>query len=103
MGKNILTDDMLQAAFALRKQEPWNVLGDYNVFAVKLSCGETGYCSVMGEAGIMHGLGLYVGRKQFSSFLRSLTNKKNTLRISREHHVVELYSMFVRCGQRHRG
>lgn len=74
--KNILTDDMLQAAFAFRKQEPWNVLGDYNVFAVKLSCGETGYCSVMGEAGIMHGLGLYVGRKQFSSFLRSLTIKK---------------------------
>jgi len=50
----ILTDQMLDAAFAFRKAQPWNDLTDSDVFAVKLPDGKTGYCCVMGNAGEHH-------------------------------------------------
>ena len=47
----ILIDDMLAAAFQYRDTELWKELTDSDVFAFRLSDGETGYCCVMGNAG----------------------------------------------------
>ena len=46
----ILTDEMLMAAFRYRETHLWEWLDDSMVFAFVLSDGETGYCSVMGNA-----------------------------------------------------
>ena len=68
----ILTNEMLWAAFDLRRAAPWKKLTDSDIFAVKLSSGEIGYCSVMGHGGEHYALGLYIGRKGFTSYLNSL-------------------------------
>lgn len=68
----ILTDEMLMAAFRFREAEMWKHLGDYDLFAFRLSDGETGYCCVMGYAGEHFALGFYRGAKGFSSYLRSI-------------------------------
>ena len=68
----ILTDSMLDAAFRFRETEAWKKLDDSNVFAVRLSYGQTVYCSIMGNGGEHHSLGIYVGDKGFSTYLRTL-------------------------------
>lgn len=69
----ILTDDMLALAFQYRDTELWNILADSDVFAFRLSDGETGYCCVMGNGGEHLALGFYRGRKGFTSYLKSLS------------------------------
>lgn len=64
---------MLTAAFAFRATKPWEELTDSDIFAVRLSTGETGYCSVMGNAGEHHSLGFYIGEKGFSAYLNTLS------------------------------
>lgn len=68
----ILTDDMLAAAFQYRDTELWKILTDSDVFAFRLSDGETGYCCVMGNGGEHLALGFYRGQKGFTSYLKSL-------------------------------
>ena len=68
----ILTDSMLTAAFNFRKTEPWMNFTDSDIFAVRLSSGETGYCSIMGHAGQHHALGFYIGDKGFSAYLKTI-------------------------------
>lgn len=68
----ILTDDMLAVAFQYRDTELWNILTDSDVFAFRLSDGETGYCCVMGNGGEHLALGFYRGQKGFASYLKSL-------------------------------
>ena len=68
----ILTDSMLDAAFGFRKTEAWKELNDANIFAVRLSNGKTVYCSIMGNGGEHHSLGIYIGEEGFSSYLRIL-------------------------------
>ena len=53
----ILTDEMFEAAFRFRSICLWEKLTDSDVFAFRLSDGETGYCSVMGNAGEHFSLG----------------------------------------------
>lgn len=72
----VLTDSMLAAAFAFRATKPWEELTDSDVFAVHLSTGETGYCSIMGNAGEHHSLGFYIGEKGFATFLNTLSLSK---------------------------
>ena len=55
----ILTDEMFEAAFRFRSICLWEKLTDSDVFAFRLSDGETGYCSVMGNAGEHFSLGFY--------------------------------------------
>lgn len=69
----ILTDDMLALAFQYRDTELWNILADSDLFAFRLSDGETGYCCVMGNGGEHLALGFYRGRKGFTSYLKSLS------------------------------
>lgn len=68
----ILTDEMLALAFKYRAAELWSVLSDSDIFAFRLSDGETGYCCVMGFAGEHAALGFYRGEKGFSSYLKTL-------------------------------
>lgn len=69
----IITAHMLAAAFHFRSTSLWEILTDSDVFAFRLSDGETGYCSVMGNAGEHLALGFYKGAKGFSTYLKSLT------------------------------
>lgn len=46
----ILNDSMLSVAFRYRETNLWKELTDSDVFAVRLSTGEIGYCCVMGNA-----------------------------------------------------
>lgn len=68
----ILTDEMLEAAFRFRDICLWEILTDGEVFAFRLSDGEIGYCSVMGNAGEHYSLGFYKGEKGFSAYLKTL-------------------------------
>lgn len=68
----IITDEMLEAAFRFRSVCLWEKLTDSHVFAFRLSDGETGYCSVMGNADQHYSLGFYKGKKGFSSYLKTL-------------------------------
>ena len=61
---------MLDAAFRFRETEAWKKLDDSNVFAVRLSDGQTVYCSIMGNGGEHHSLGIYIGENGFSTYLR---------------------------------
>lgn len=68
----ILTDEMLAVAFRYRSTNLWELLSDSDVFAFRLSDGETGYCSVMGFGGEHFALVFYRGEKGFSTYLRTL-------------------------------
>ena len=68
----ILNDDMLDAAFRYRKAEVWKQMYSDDIFAVKLSNGEIGYCSVMGNGGEHFALGLYRGDSGLKTFVSSL-------------------------------
>ena len=75
----ILTDSMLDAAFRFRAVEPWSELTDSDIFAVSTSCGIV-YCSVMGNAGEHHSLGIYIGEKGFCTYLHTLVlNGKSSI------------------------
>lgn len=69
----ILTDSMLDAAFKFRATEAWNEISDSGIFAAKLSDGTKVYCTVMGNGGTHHSLGIYIGDKGFSTFLNTLS------------------------------
>ena len=55
-------------AFQFKGVKLWQQLYDDEVFAVKLSDGEIGYCSVMGRMGDHFALGLYVGDEGYQSY-----------------------------------
>lgn len=69
----VITDEMLEAAFRFRSISLWEKLTDSDVFAFRLSDGEIGYCSVMGNAGEHFSLGFYRGKKGFSTYLKTLS------------------------------
>ena len=56
-----IPDAVLEAAFRYRSDKLWKKLNDSDFFALKLSNGEIGYCSVMGKAGECNALALYIG------------------------------------------
>lgn len=62
-----IPDELLEASFQYRSDKLWKKLYDSDIFAVKLSDGQTGYCSVMGELGECIALGLYIGDEGFRS------------------------------------
>lgn len=55
-------------AFAVRKTKLWKALYDDELFAVSLSNGKIGYCSVMGALGEHLALALYVGNRGLDSY-----------------------------------
>ena len=50
--------ELYQLAFEYLDTELWKSLWDNQIFAVKFSDGEIGYCCVMGAAGTFCGLGI---------------------------------------------
>lgn len=68
----ILSDEMLTAAFRYRDSMLWERLNDSMIFAFRLRDGETGYCSVMGNAGEHLALAFYRGTKGFNTYLKTL-------------------------------
>ncbi|MGN0613923.1 MAG: DUF6930 domain-containing protein [Porcipelethomonas sp.] len=62
-----IPDELLEASFQYRSDKLWKKLYDSDIFAVKLSDGQTGYCSVMGELGECIALALYIGDEGFRS------------------------------------
>lgn len=63
------TDRMYDLAFQYKKTKLWKKLFDSDIFAVRLSDGEIGYCCIMGMAGEVNALSLYVGNEGFQSYL----------------------------------
>lgn len=62
-----IPDELLEASFQYRSDKLWKKLYDSDIFAVKLSDGQTGYCSVMGEIGECIAFALYIGDEGFRS------------------------------------
>ena len=57
------SDKLYGLAFEYKKTRLWKVLGDMEVFAVKLSADRIGYISIMGYLGEHCALGLYIGEE----------------------------------------
>lgn len=64
-------DELYDAAFRFRKLKPWNKLYDDDIFAVRLSSGEIGYCCVIGNLGEYRALSLYIGNSGFLSYYKA--------------------------------
>lgn len=62
------TERMYDLAFQYKKTKLWKKLYDTDLFAIRLSDGETGYCCVMGMHGEVNILALYVGPEGFQSY-----------------------------------
>ena len=62
------TDRMYELALRFKGTKLWQMLYDDEVFAVKLSDGEIGYCSVLGMLGDHYALTLYVGSEGYQSY-----------------------------------
>lgn len=58
------------------RAELWEYLTDSDVFDVELEDGRIAYCCVMGNSGIHKGLGIYVGKRGFRTYLDQI-NKDN--------------------------
>jgi hypothetical protein len=61
-------DKLYDIALQYKNTKLWKQLGDTELFALELSNGETGYCSVMGELGEHIALALYIGRNGLDSY-----------------------------------
>lgn len=81
MDKNQLYD----LAFAYKKTKLWKKLWDNQLFAVRLSNGEIGYCSVMGRNGEHIALAAYVGESGWRSFCTCFDSTANMERMDRLH------------------
>lgn len=64
----MFTDELYEAAFDYRKTKLWKQMFDSELFAVRFTDGEIGYCCVMGLAGEHIALAVYVGAEGFQSF-----------------------------------
>lgn len=64
------TDRMYDLAFQFRDSRLWEKFYDSELFALRFSDGETGYCSIMGNAGELWALTVYLGEEGYRSFLR---------------------------------
>ena len=62
--------ELYQLALQYFDTELWKTLWDKQLFAVKFSDGEIGYCCVMGAAGEFCGLGIYIGDEGINSYLK---------------------------------
>lgn len=61
-------DSLYDTAFSFKSEKLWKKLHDNQIFAVQLSNGEIGYCTVMGSLGQHFALGLYIGEKGYRTY-----------------------------------
>ena len=65
----MMADDLLyRAAYAFYGTKLWKELLDTEMFALRYTDGQTGYCCVMGSAGSHVALAVYVGEEALASF-----------------------------------
>lgn len=62
------TDEMYSLAFRYKDAKLWKRMYDSELFAVRLSDGEIGYCCIMGNLGEHIALAVYVGDEGYQSF-----------------------------------
>ena len=62
------SDIMYQLAFRFRERKMWKTLSDTDLFAVRFSDGEIGYCCVMGMLGEHFALAVYPGQDGYASY-----------------------------------
>ena len=62
------SERLYDIALQYKKTKLWKQLLDSELFALKLSNGEIGYCSVMGDLGEHIALGLYIGSAALDSY-----------------------------------
>lgn len=67
MGVVMLKDSLWEKAFLFKKAKMWKYLEESDIFAVQLSSGEYGYCSVTGRIGQHFALIVYLGDKGLRS------------------------------------
>ncbi len=72
----MVTERMYELAFGFKKTKLWRQVYDSELFAVRLSDGEIGYCSILGRTGDRNAVALYVGDKGFQS-LRTMLSIAN--------------------------
>lgn len=61
---------LYDAAAEFARRAPWLDIGSDDLFAVENSrTGEVGYCSVLGSAGEVFGLGIYLGAEGYKGYL----------------------------------
>lgn len=72
-----ISDSLYELAFAFRKSKIWTKLHDAQIFAVRLSGGETAYCCVLGMGGELYALNVYVGEKQWNTYQKLLKKPQN--------------------------
>ena len=68
------TERMYELAFRYKKTKLWQRMFDSEIFAVELSDGEIGYCSIMGRMGEVNAVAVYVGAKGFQSLRTIMTS-----------------------------
>ena len=61
-------DSLYETAFRFKSEKLWKKLYDNQIFAVQLSNGEIGYCTIMGALGEHLALGLYIGEKGYQTY-----------------------------------
>ncbi len=67
MGVVMIKDSLWKKAFLFKKAKMWKYLEESDIFAVQLSSGEYGYCSVTGRIGQHFALIVYLGDKGLRS------------------------------------
>ncbi|MBR7085519.1 MAG: hypothetical protein IKI37_10155 [Oscillospiraceae bacterium] len=61
-------DSLYDTAFRFKSEKLWKKLYDNQIFAVQLSNGEIGYCTIMSALGEHLALGLYIGEKGYQTY-----------------------------------
>lgn len=67
----VISKKLLDATFAYCETRLWETLTDKDVFAVTLSNGETAYCVVMGNGGMHNAFAIYIGSKEYNTYLEA--------------------------------
>lgn len=74
----VYPDKLFELAYQYKKTNIWKDLYDTDIFAIRLENGEYGYISVLGHAGQMIGMNIYIGDEGFNSYRKLYTDYCDT-------------------------
>lgn len=68
---------LYEAAMCFKEESPWEWMWDSDIFGVQNPAdGDIGYCCVLGRAGEVFGMAVYLGTEGLEGFLKILNGKK---------------------------